>query len=174
MTWRLVKQPNGKYARFDDVLNSFTHWDMDEKQALMCAKERGTDSAAMFRLENANKEVWCNKEEMGKLFRWHDETETIKATHSRHSLWDMFDQMEPDNFHATFDFGPTLTGQKVYDLSTMTEDELLALQFTCNSLIKSFENQSEDACKHWKWMCKSIVTIISYLLSPNGRKRFGR
>lgn len=175
MGWRLVKQPNGKYARFSDIVDTFTHWDMSESEALECAKEEGSgsESDAKARLESAKKEIWQDKQ-MGNLFRWFDETGTIKSMHGRDGLWEMFDQMEPDNFHATFDFGPTLVGQKVYDLSTMSKDELLALQVTCNSLSKTFETQSEDACKHWKWMCKSVVTIISYLLSPNGRKRFGR
>ena len=42
MTWRIVKQPNGKLARFSDTVNNFTHRDMTEDEALsLCRKYYG-------------------------------------------------------------------------------------------------------------------------------------
>jgi hypothetical protein len=34
MGWRIVKQPNGLLARFSDIVDHFTHYDMTEEEAL--------------------------------------------------------------------------------------------------------------------------------------------
>lgn len=34
MGWRFVKQPNGLYARFSEVIDDFTHTDLTRQQAL--------------------------------------------------------------------------------------------------------------------------------------------
>lgn len=39
MAWRIVKQPNGKYARFSEVVDDFTHYDMTREQALELCQE---------------------------------------------------------------------------------------------------------------------------------------
>jgi hypothetical protein len=33
MGWRIVKQPNGRLARFSDVVDDFTHMDLTEQEA---------------------------------------------------------------------------------------------------------------------------------------------
>ena len=34
MAWRIVKQPNGLLARFDEVSDSFTDYDMSAEEAI--------------------------------------------------------------------------------------------------------------------------------------------
>jgi len=34
MPWRIVKQPNGKFARFDDYTKKFTNWNFSEGAAV--------------------------------------------------------------------------------------------------------------------------------------------
>jgi hypothetical protein len=34
MAWRIVKQPNGLYARFSDIVDNFTHYNMDRNEAI--------------------------------------------------------------------------------------------------------------------------------------------
>lgn len=34
MAWRIVKQPNGLYARFADPVDTFTHYDMTREEAI--------------------------------------------------------------------------------------------------------------------------------------------
>ena len=34
MAWRLIRQPNGKLARFSEVVDDFTHTDMTEREAV--------------------------------------------------------------------------------------------------------------------------------------------
>ncbi len=42
MAWRMVKQPNGKYARWSDIVDSFTHLNLAQHQALdLCIAEAG-------------------------------------------------------------------------------------------------------------------------------------
>jgi hypothetical protein len=52
MAWRIVKQPNGRYARFSEVIDNFTDVDMSRADALeMCCDEY------MMKLEDAEKKV---------------------------------------------------------------------------------------------------------------------
>jgi hypothetical protein len=39
MVWRIVRQPNGKYARYSDVAGSFTHHNMTAEQAVEYCRE---------------------------------------------------------------------------------------------------------------------------------------
>lgn len=40
MGWRIIKQPNGKFARFSEVVDDFTHYDMEEEEAVeLCRDE---------------------------------------------------------------------------------------------------------------------------------------
>lgn len=41
MAWRIVKQPDGLYARFSEVVNHFTHSDMTRDEALLVCVEYG-------------------------------------------------------------------------------------------------------------------------------------
>ncbi len=34
MAWRIVKQPNGKFARFSENVDDFTDYDMTEQEAI--------------------------------------------------------------------------------------------------------------------------------------------
>lgn len=39
MAWRFVRQPNGKIARWSDVVDGFTHYDMDFKECFEICTE---------------------------------------------------------------------------------------------------------------------------------------
>jgi hypothetical protein len=41
MTWRIVQQPNGKYARFSEIVDAFTMYDMTMDGALVCCIQQG-------------------------------------------------------------------------------------------------------------------------------------
>lgn len=48
MAWRIVKQPNGKYARFSEVVDDFTDYDMTSMEALdLCEKLAGKETGAV-------------------------------------------------------------------------------------------------------------------------------
>lgn len=41
MGWRIVQQPNGKLARWSDVVDDFTHSDMTSEEAVALCREMG-------------------------------------------------------------------------------------------------------------------------------------
>lgn len=46
MAWQIVKQPNGKYARFADPVDDFTHYDMTRDEAVeLCRDYLGRQDA---------------------------------------------------------------------------------------------------------------------------------
>lgn len=46
MAWRMVVQPNGCYARWSDVVDDFTAYDMTREEAVeLCREELGREDA---------------------------------------------------------------------------------------------------------------------------------
>lgn len=53
--WRIVKQPDGKYARFSDAIMNFTQGAMTESEAFeLCTKLGCSKAEAQARIENAD------------------------------------------------------------------------------------------------------------------------
>lgn len=84
MAWRIVKQPNGKLARFSDVVDNFTHVNLNEEQALEVCIEKGLG------IEDAKEKVlagvedwkpWSNMVKGSGHDRWDDCIESIKLVH---------------------------------------------------------------------------------------------
>ena len=38
MAWRIVRQPNGYYARFSEIVDDFTVYDMTRAEAIVCCR----------------------------------------------------------------------------------------------------------------------------------------
>jgi len=54
MAWRIVRQPNGLFARFSDVVDHFTHYDMDEHEVLaVCAGKGMCEISSQEKLQSA-------------------------------------------------------------------------------------------------------------------------
>ena len=90
MAWRIVKQPNGLYARFSDVVDSFTHMNMKEAQAFeVCLLESDGDEVVAKRKFLAGMEDWmpwtCKPSADG-LSRWRDSLGTIGMRHGESAL----------------------------------------------------------------------------------------
>lgn len=75
MAWRIVIQPNGKYARFSDVVDNFTDYDMTRDEAFaMCRNEYAMPAKdAEYKIEQAEKHP-------GRFDR---EIETILEVHGK-------------------------------------------------------------------------------------------
>ena len=58
MAWKLVEQPNGLLARWSDVVDNFTHYDMTEFDAWnLCREEHGVmEQAAADKIRRAREE----------------------------------------------------------------------------------------------------------------------
>jgi hypothetical protein len=73
MDWRIVKQPNGKYARFADPVDNFTNYDLSREEAVKyCQHEMGFEQGA--------KKVDRADEDPG---RWKESLETIELIHGK-------------------------------------------------------------------------------------------
>ena len=51
MGWRIIQQPNGRYARFSEVVDNFTDYDLTRPEAVELCKQHG------LRLETAEVKV---------------------------------------------------------------------------------------------------------------------
>jgi hypothetical protein len=60
MAWRIVKQPDGLYSRFSEVVDDFTHRDMTKLEAYeLCRQEMGVcDAQLKMSYADANPARW--------------------------------------------------------------------------------------------------------------------
>ena len=43
MGWRIIKQPDGSYARFSDIVDDFTHLNMTREEAIQACADHDCD-----------------------------------------------------------------------------------------------------------------------------------
>lgn len=55
MAWRIVVQPNGKYARFSTVADNFTDYDMTKDEAFVLCRDASGVDVANYKIEQADK-----------------------------------------------------------------------------------------------------------------------
>jgi hypothetical protein len=74
MAWRIVRQPDGKLARWSDVVESFTHHGMTEPEAIdLCRKEMGRlDAEAKVHAGVQDYRPWTSHASGDGLSRWRD------------------------------------------------------------------------------------------------------
>jgi hypothetical protein len=73
MAWRIVKQPNDKLARFSDIVDDFTDFNMTKNEAVkMCCTVHNMSVRAAE--EKVRRGINDSK-------RWADEIETIAVVH---------------------------------------------------------------------------------------------
>lgn len=74
MAWRFVVQPNGLLARFSDVVDDFTDYDMTHMDAVrLCIREHGMSSVDAY--EKVGRGITAG------MSRWPNEIKTIRAVH---------------------------------------------------------------------------------------------
>lgn len=88
MGWRFVRQPNGLLARFSDVVDDFTHYDMTEEEAVEEAREDLGREAAIKKVKAGveDYEPWTNNVKGDGLSRWRDCLESIESVHGKEKL----------------------------------------------------------------------------------------
>lgn len=108
MAWRIVKQPNGMYARFSDVVDSFTHVNLSKDGAIdICMSVPCFMSihTAEGKVNGADTDdVWGKIERDDGLNRWRDSIETIKIIHGDSGLLKEYSWMI-DDFAEKFNRG---------------------------------------------------------------------
>lgn len=90
MGWRFVLQPNGLLARFSEVVDDFTHYDMTAAEAVRLAREGNgyggmdyADAVAKVQRGLDDEPVWGCAPRADKLSRWHEALETIGQRHGK-------------------------------------------------------------------------------------------
>lgn len=73
MAWRIVQQPNGKFARFTEVVDDFTHWDMSHADAVYLCRHDHEMSQAEAEAKVANA--------LSEPSRFEDAIESIRFHH---------------------------------------------------------------------------------------------
>jgi len=80
---RIIKQPNGLLARFSDIVDNFTHYDMTPEEAIEVILEdyRGT---AVDKVQRGMDDIipWGTMPGHG-LSRWEDCIESIRIVHGK-------------------------------------------------------------------------------------------
>jgi len=106
MGWRIVLQPDGKLARFSDVVDNFTHINMDVAEATeVCREDLGaSDADKKVQAGLDDLEPWKTTKGNGST-RWFDCIDDIVLQHGKEALIEQFkeDGMEaliPDNLDA--------------------------------------------------------------------------
>jgi len=91
MGWRIILQPNGLLARFSEVVDDFTHVDLDQEQAIkVCVRESMFAWAAWDMVERALRDEHPryvppiqHSGRGDKLDRWREAIEVIRARHGK-------------------------------------------------------------------------------------------
>ncbi len=83
MAWRIVRQPNGRLARWSDVVEWFTDYDMTEYQAFKrCREEMGKqDAEEKVRRAVEDHEPWMVGVKGDGLSRWRDCLKDMTLNH---------------------------------------------------------------------------------------------
>lgn len=90
MAWRLVKQPNGLFARFSDIVDHFTHYDMDECEALAVCVEKGMcEVSSQEKLQNAIDDILEDGSRGDGGSRWKECLEQIVRCYGGDGLKDV-------------------------------------------------------------------------------------
>ena len=94
MAWRIVKQPNGKYARFSEVVDDFTHGDMTREEALELCREYMGRQDAERKVKNADDErdPWTERL-MGAGYRFEEAVKIVRNVHGEDHLQDVLKKL---------------------------------------------------------------------------------
>jgi hypothetical protein len=86
---RIVKQPNGKLARFSEIVDNFTHINMDVVEATrVCMKEGMGADQAYAKVERGMYDISPNdhKSVGDGTERWNDALSIIKSMHGQKEI----------------------------------------------------------------------------------------
>lgn len=85
MGWWIVKQPDGKFARFSTVVDDFTHYGMTEAEAVeVCRGENLGQADARAKVDRAIGDEALNgggPRKTNGLWRWRRALSTIRVIH---------------------------------------------------------------------------------------------
>jgi hypothetical protein len=87
MAWRFVRQPNGRLARFSDIVDHFTHGNLSVEEAIeVCVSEhRLRPEEAKQKVEAGvdDYEPWTLNKKGDGLSRWRHALEAVERVHGK-------------------------------------------------------------------------------------------
>ena len=89
MAWRIVKQPNGLFARWSDIVDNFTDANASEQEALELCSEKMSAEEAHKKVQGAVDDLNSGGIKGSGLDRWNDCLKTIKLIHGEQELADV-------------------------------------------------------------------------------------
>lgn len=100
MAWRIVKQPDGKLARFSDVVDNFTVFDMTVNEAIeICREDLGTiDAQQKVQSGVDDIEPWTTTKKGHGLSRWNDCLNSIVMVHGYEGLKETLSELKLSEF----------------------------------------------------------------------------
>lgn len=97
MAWRFVKQPNGLLARFDEIIDNFTHANYSPADAVaLGVADYAMDEASAKRKVQAaidDMDIMGSGIPGSGLDRWNDALETIGFRHGKQAVAEMLKEM---------------------------------------------------------------------------------
>ena len=75
MAWRIVIQPNGRYAKFSDVVDNFTDYDMTRDEAFELCRDAAGVSVAEYKLRQAELDPKRFERELQRIRDTHGDSE---------------------------------------------------------------------------------------------------
>lgn len=98
MAWRFVLQPNGKLARFSDVVDTFTHINLTEKEAFDVAfEEMGRkQSEDKVRAGIEDHPPYTRGVKGSGKQRWNDSIDRIKVIHGEDKLAEVLKEIDDE------------------------------------------------------------------------------
>jgi hypothetical protein len=101
MPSRVVRQPNGKYAIFSTVVDSFTGANMTEEEVIARFVDRGNARADAERaVQRAKDEEGSEGQPNKELYRWNEALDTIRIVHGEKYLTSILKEVEDDPAHS--------------------------------------------------------------------------
>ena len=91
MAWRIVRQPNGKLARFSDVVDDFTHLDMSKEEAICLCNEHMSPQESVDKVQSGLDDIkpWSTTDKGDGIDRWNDCLESISIVHGKEKVTEL-------------------------------------------------------------------------------------
>lgn len=107
MASRIVKQPNGKLARFSEVVDNITHYNMDIDEAILVCREDGISvDAAIEKVQRGINDLdqYDNSKVGSGTDRWVEALRIIEEQHGKKELSRMLEEIEANGSAPTSKF----------------------------------------------------------------------
>lgn len=123
MAWRIVIQPNGRYAKFSDVVDNFTDYDMTRDEAFELCRDAAGVSVAEYKLRQAELDPKRFERELQRIRDTHGDSE---AESVRNQLSTPHHMLAVEPFRMQDGFVVDANGSRVLVCFNEDDPELIA------------------------------------------------